>query len=302
MSLNPLTIIITADETRIVTNNNGYNSTDQINPFIKIQVLHDDTHKNIKKIKITYQDIYEEITNDYVFDGIHSSMCGEGNTMVDKIMSYSKNMSDEDKEIIMKEYNLYIDDGTVLDGFVAGIAVYLSILYLIENNLFTIPFEFSTPFSIESGNMVNRNILRLMSLPFIALSKTHDAILAQAVKFIQSFINIWEPAFMDGPIINTFNESKLCIEIVTGYSQYTTNLLFDVKNQNKQLHQEIQSAKEEFISYIDKLKQELLDLRKEVVVPKERILHKELPPIKKIHAQSNQQNTGRVSFKDWLQK
>jgi hypothetical protein len=298
MSLTPLTIIITSDETRIVTN--GSVELYPL-PYIKIQVIPDETYKNIKKIKITYQDIYDEITNPYVFDGVLSSMCGNGTTMVEKITHYSKDISDEEKEIIMKEYNLYIDDGTVLDGFIAGIAVYLSLLYLIENNSFSIPFEFTTPFSIDSGNMVNRNMFRLMSLPFIALSKTHDAILSQAVKFIQSFINIWEPAFTDGPIINTFNESKLCIEIVTGYSQYTID-------QNKQIQEELKIAKQDFISYIEQLRREIKDMvpnpPKQIhFLPPVPIVPKEIAPVKQIpNDQPTSKNTRRISFKDWIRK
>lgn len=210
--------------------------------YLKIEIIPSYDGLNIKTINIIYFDptdssscINEEISDASVFQAITFSLKGESSTLLHGVISYMKSLCRDDVNIIVKEYSKYIQDGVVLDGFMAGLCSYLTFLFLNENGTFvkTLPFQFSCPTSVMSGNIVNHNMFQYMSLPLISLTKTSTGIILQITTFVQSFINMWDPLFTTGPIIGTVNETKMCIEIVTALSSHVCSLMAETKSQQE---------------------------------------------------------------------
>jgi hypothetical protein len=200
-------------------------------PTLKIQIFPSDDGKEIESIQIRFsnftQRLSEDIIDAVVFQSLTYSMKGDGNTLLDRVTAYMRSIPQDDVSVIAKEYSKYIDDGFIIDGLVAGIGAYIAFLILNENSFFInqMPFQFSSPCTVHSGNAVNHNIFTYLSLPLMAMSKTATGILLQLVLFIQSFINIWDPLFIPGPIIGCSNEARMCVEVVTGYSTHITGAM-----------------------------------------------------------------------------
>ncbi len=208
---------------------NDLDKIELIPPYIVISI---EVQNNIKLLKVQYTNpevipnrFNEELNDSTVFEAITYSMVGTGNTLLQRISSYISGLPDDDLNIIKHEYSKYINDGILLDGFLAGISSYLAFILLYENGIFVnqLPFQFSIPSIVRSGNTVNHNMFQFLSLPFTALSKSTTGVLLQLILFIQSFINIWETCFTNGPIIGSSNETRMCLEIIGGLSNYTIN-------------------------------------------------------------------------------
>jgi hypothetical protein len=218
-SFNETVVYFTQDSTSI-------NSKISSKSSLKIQIIPTEDKTEINSIKISYfngiSQINEEIDDANIFSALTCSLNGIGDTLVEKITSYMNNLEEDEICVIIKEYSKYINDGVLFDALVAGIGSYLALLVLIENGAFVgqFPFEFSVPCSVCSGNTINGNMFKYMSLPLISLRKLSQGVLLQLVIFVESFINIWSPLFLEGPSISTMNESKVCLEIISGFSQH----------------------------------------------------------------------------------
>src|SRR5436853_1634089 len=240
------------------------------NYYLKIQILHTQNSKDIQSIKIHYYDpsvapyhLNEDISDDSIFTAITYSMKGNDDSLVDRATNYMKSLPPDEVSIIFKEYSKYIKDGVVLDCFIACIAYYMAFLVLNENNIFVnqIPFQFSMPYSVYSGNLINRNMFQYISLPLISLCKICQGGLLQLILFIQSFINIWEPLFTDGPIIGTLNESRMCLEIINGFSQHVASTLAQTKCQQNLLIQQMNSMENQLRGIVE---QSMFRTRREI--------------------------------------
>lgn len=200
-------------------------------PSLKIQIVPNRNGKDIESISVRYSNpnvtpsrLSEDITDNNIFKSLTYSMKGDGATLVDRAIVYMRSIPKDDVSVIAKEYSKYIEDGLIIDGLVAGIGAYITFLLLNENGAFVnqMPFQFGSPCTVQSGNVVNHNMFSYLSLPLMALSKTATGILLQLVLFIQSFINIWDPLFSPGPTIGPSNEARMCIEVISGYSTHVT--------------------------------------------------------------------------------
>jgi hypothetical protein len=248
-------VIFTSDYVSIV------NSVPSLTgPYLKLQIEPTNNGKDIKALKIWYsnpnlipQRLNEEINDEDIFRSLVYSMRGEGDSFVDRTTAYIRSIPREEASIIMKEYTKYIEDGTILDGLIAGVGAYMAFLLLNENGIFTnqMPFQFGAPYMVQSGNVVNRNMFQHLSLPFMSLSKVSQNMLLQLVLFIQSFINMWEPLFLDGPNIGVTNESRLCMEIISGFSQYVASSLAKTTLQQEAISKNLESIESRLYSHID---------------------------------------------------
>lgn len=208
-------------------------------PNLKIQIIPNDNGKDIAELKMWYSNsdsipsrLNEELTEFNLFKAIAYAMNGDGDTLFDRAASYMRTIPFDEVAVIMKEYTKNIEDGILLDGFIAGIGAYIAFLLLNENNIFMnqMPFQFGVPCTVNSGNSINKNMFQYLSLPLTALAKVAHGVLLQLVVFIQSFINMWEPAFNNGPIIGSINEARMCMEVIGGFSQHIISSLAQTKS------------------------------------------------------------------------
>ena len=256
--IHPITIVFTHDF--ITIEDNPPSPPSLSGHYLKIQIIPTDNGKDIQSIIICYSDpngepsrLHEEISDDNIFKSLVSSMKGYESNLLDKAVVYMKALPSDEVSVIVKEYTKYIQDGVVLDGFIAGIAAYIAFNVLNENSVFTnqMPFQFGLPWNIYSGNIVNRNMFQHLSLPLLSLSKIAKNVLLQLVLFIQSFINIWEPIFHDGPTIGSTNEARLCVEIISGLSQHVTSSLVQTQSLNESVSRELQSVETRIQASVD---------------------------------------------------
>ena len=198
--------------------------------LLKVYIVPTRDKVNIESIKISYVNdsvhINEEVDDINMFTSLVYSMKGDGDTLTSRAKEYINQLQEDEVSVIVKEYSKYIKEGIVFDALIAGIGSYVALLSLMENGAFVgqLPFEFGVPWRVDSGNAVNGNMFRYMSLPLASLRKISQGILLQLTLFVESFINIWGPLFHPGPIIGTNTESKACIEIISGFSQHILSM------------------------------------------------------------------------------
>ena len=200
--------------------------------YLRIHVISEKNGKNLHNIKISYANaetsthLVEEIKDENILHMITFSMRGEDESLYDRVMEHLGTLEDKEIAIIEKEYRKY-GKVSIINGFAIGVATYLTFLLLQENNAFIgqMPFQFATPVTVESANSVNHNMFQYLSLPLTALANIVKGLQMQLVTFVQTFINIWDPAFLPGPIIGMQAEARLCMEVVSGISQYTSIML-----------------------------------------------------------------------------
>lgn len=238
--------------------------------YLRIIINPTETGRNIECLTVQYYNpactpsrLHEQIADANLFQSITYSMVGEGEAFVERARPYMQALPHDEISTIIKEYTNYIEDGMIIDGFVGGIAAYLGFILLVENNIFAtqMPFQFSMPVTIFSGNCLNRNMLQYLSLPLIALAKTTDGILLQLVTFIQSFINMWEPAFTPGPTISPINETRMCMEIMSGFTHHTIQLMQATQNQNREITDLVATLEHRLQSAVSQMKREIHNLR-----------------------------------------
>lgn len=254
--------IITFTGTSTIISNSP--SETQSDTYLKIEILPTQNGKNINSIEVWYMNpnnivsrLHEEIANVGIFNALIYSINGEGETMVDKIISYLLSLPLEDQLVIRNEYKKYIADGTILDGLVAGISSYIVFILLNESNAFInqMPFQFACPWNLNSGHTINRNMFQYLSLPLTSLSKINipsNNILCQLVIFVQSFINMWTPLFIQGPSIGLAIETRMCTEIMSGLAQYNISILEQTQAQNDLLLKNMKSIESRLQTHIDR--------------------------------------------------
>lgn len=264
--MNITTIIFTPTSTTI---------TDAISvpqvPYLKIQIIPTANGKDVSSLKFWYCNnnfvpsrLNEEISEEKFFrSSLVYSLETDGDTLIDRTVSYMKALSPDEICIISNEYTKYIQDGSVLDGFIAGIGAYITFLLLNENGIFMnqMPFQFTFPYTVRSGVIFNRNIFQHLSLPLTSLSKVSHDILFQLVVFIQSFINMWEPLFVCGPSIGISNESRMAMDVISGLSQHVACSLAETRTLNEIMSKQIHSIESRLQSYID---ESLINMRREI--------------------------------------
>ena len=237
ININPIDIIFTSNDIKI------YNSEHSTSEFkLKIQVIPDKSGKDISQIKFWYFDsdinsprINENIINNILFKSITYSIVGDSQNLIERIADYMRKLPNDEILVITREYKKYILDGMLLDGFISGIATYIVFLYLNENGAFSgqMPFQFTIPFPIDNGDIMNRNMFQYISLPICALAKISKGVLLQIISYIQGFINMWEPAFSNGPVIGSINESRIAMEVVSGLSNTVISSLSKIQNKQQ---------------------------------------------------------------------
>lgn len=240
-------------------------------PYLKIQIIPTSNGKDISLLKFWYCNnnfvpsrLNEEFSEEKIFrSALVYSLKTDGDTLIDRTVSYMKGLSPDEICIISKEYTKYMHDGSVLDGFIAGIGAYIAFLLLNENGIFMnqMPFQFTLPYTVRSGVIFNRNVFQHLSLPLMSLSKISQDILFQLVVFIQSFINMWEPLFVNGPNIGTLNEARMAMEIISGLSHYVAGSLAETRTLNESLSKQIKSIESHLQLYVE---ESLVKIRREV--------------------------------------
>jgi hypothetical protein len=228
--------------------------------YLKLRITPTKNGKDIQSIDIYYSDpnsvpshINEKIDDEFTFRSLFYSTGDIGESLLERIVTYMRSLPPDEVSVIIKEYEKYIENGVILDGLIAGIAAYMAFLFLNENSVFMnqMPFQFGSPWMVNSGNIVNRNMFQYLSLPLTSLAKVSHDVLLQLILFIQSFINIWDPLFIDGPVIGSSNEARLCVEIISGFSQHISSLFAETISQNSIMVKQIHSVEDKLQSYID---------------------------------------------------
>lgn len=230
--------------------------------FLKIDIIPTSNGDNIRKIKIVFFDcefgstkIFEEICEERILSSINNSIKGDDySCLLEKVDKYVSCLSREDREIIEREFERYCL--CIQDIIIFGIVSYLSFILLSENDLLVsrLPFQFCIPYSISSGMLLTRNTIKYMTLPISTLIKSTDGIMLQLFTFIQSFINIFDQMFHKGQTIDPLIETKLSVDVLSGYSQYIINELTSCSIQNEiqnDIQQKIRHSEVRMYSFIN---------------------------------------------------
>jgi hypothetical protein len=211
------TIIFTDNQTSIST------EPQQIERALKIKITPNAEGNNISHIAISYNGRdCGRLNNHEIFDALTMSLQSPGHTLLERITNYLNNLPTEEFQIIIRQYGLYIEDGIIIDGVIAGIAAYLSLLFINEQHISVLmPFTFLAPADIHGGNSVNRNMFRVLTVPLAALLRHTNKITVQLASFVSSFINIWDALFIEGPMMPEVNDIRMAIDII---GQLTQNI------------------------------------------------------------------------------
>lgn len=239
-------------------------------PYLRVQISPTKNGRDIESIKVWYSNstavpsrLNEEITDENTFQALVFHVKGSGPTLLDKVTKYMRNLSPDEVSIVIKEYTKCITDGGVLDGFIAGIGAYMAFLLLNENGVFAnqMPFQFSVIHTVRSGLSLTRNMFQYLGLVLISLSRAAQGILLQLITFIQSFINIWEPLFIDGPHIDSTHQARMAMEVISGFSQHVSTSLAETRELNAIMSKRLESVETRLQSYVDDA---LTKMRREV--------------------------------------
>lgn len=263
-------------------------------PYLRIKITPSIDERNIAQLDFWYSNpettpsrLNETLHDKSVFQSLTCSIIStnvsQGNSLVDRVISYILTLPQEEVSVITKEYSKYIETkpntnkhqedplglrsfnsfGILLNGFISGIAAYIVFLLLNENSAFInqLSFQISTPSPLNSGTIFNRHMFQYLSLPFTALSKVSHGLLLQLVVFIQSFINIWEPVFIEGPSIEPINEARIAIEVLGGFSNYVTGEVARANSQREAVLASINSVETRLQTTIN---DSLTKLRREI--------------------------------------
>lgn len=258
MTIAPLTLIITEHGTRIRQQDAIETGWDTPSSVLLIQIEPQASGLDLASLEIRFHNqaaspsrIREIIDNQDLSAMTSYCIKGSALTLIEAATNYVNRLPSEDTMVIMREYAKYIEDGTILDGFIGGLAAYLTFLVLNENGAFAkqLPLQFGIPGPTRQGNLLNKNMFRYLHLPLLALSKTTRGVIRGLVIFVQSFINLWDTAFSDGPQIDPDFAAGTQLEVIAGLSQHTIQMLGDEAKQRQsvqvlrvQLQAEIDSS------------------------------------------------------------
>lgn len=285
--IHPTTVTFTPTSAYVGDSNVASNTA-----YIKVQVLPTGNGKDIESVQIWYFNpdavpsrLNEKLSETNIFRQLIFNIKGSKSTLVDKAAEYMHALSSDEIAIIVKEYTKYVDsNGVLIDVFIAGIGAYLGFLLLNENGAFTnqMPFQFGVLHPVRSGMTLTRNMFEYLSLPLTALIRSGQGILLQLVLFIQSFINLWEPLFLDGPILNTNHTARMALEVISGLAQHVTTTLVRTQELNAAISRQLSSVETRLQSYVDDA---LVKLRREFnnLVAESRGAIKELNSASEVH-------------------
>jgi hypothetical protein len=223
-----------------------FGSTSDSGVGLRISVASSKDGQSIEGIKFSYKDgsvkFSQELKDPAFFQAVCYSLRGDEQTLYSNVMAYLTSLSAEETMTMEGEYHKTSTRCSLIDGFVLGLASYVSFIALHESGSLTehIPFQFGIPSTINNGNIVNQNMFRHLTLPLTALSKVSDGIILQLVSFVQSFINMWEPLFSPGPIISSTDEARLAMEVISGISQSTSKSLAIINARMKHMEDNFQ--------------------------------------------------------------
>lgn len=203
--------------------------------YLKVLVLPTPDGKDIESVEVWYYDpssspirLNEKIADEHVFKQLIRYLNGNYDTLISGIADHMQRIIHQDHiAIIEKEYTKYISDGSLLDGFIAGIGAYLAFLLLNENGVFSnqMPFQFGVVYPVSSGITITGNMFEYLSLAFTALSQSSQGILLQMILFIQTFVNLWGSVFQLGPDINASHTARITMDVIGGFAQNVTKEL-----------------------------------------------------------------------------
>lgn len=224
------TILFFTDDQTIISAN-----PPKIDHALKIKITPNKEGNNISCITITYDGHdYGQINDPEVFDALTMSLKTSNisdNTLLKCITDYLNNLPIEEFQIIVNQYSLYIENGIIIDGVIAGIAAYLVLLFINEQHISSLmPFTFLAPTDIHGGNSINRNMFRVLTVPLAALHRHTNKITVQLASFVSSFINIWDGLFVDGPMMPEINDIRMAVDII---GQLTQNISLSLDDKVK---------------------------------------------------------------------
>jgi len=224
-------------------------------PYLKIEIKPSETGGDIGEINIVYNNMREIIDDEEYLRGLKYNMNKEGDNTVERAIVYMKELGEEEVGVIVQEYMKYIENGVVLDGLISGMAAYITFLVLNEKGVFRdeMLYEFSIPYTVSDNSVMNRNLFKHLSLVLTSLSRVSKGILRQLVIFVQSFINIWEPLYINGPAITTEMEARMATDIISGLSQYVAEELAKTKISNEMTLKRINDVENKIQMYMDRL-------------------------------------------------
>lgn len=217
-TIREVNIIFTEDRTTIGS------SSEKIGTNLKIRILPNMAGTTIESIDFLYDGQQcGRVIDSEVFNSLTLSLKNNGETLIDRLSNYLNHLSSEEFDIIVRQYSLYIEDGIIVDGIICGIGAYLCLLWLNEHHFTALcPFSFLAPTDIHSGNSINKQMFRTLVVPLTALVRTNNRIMTQLANFVTTFINIWEPLFIEGPIIPESNDIRVAIDIIGQLTGYIT--------------------------------------------------------------------------------
>lgn len=214
---------------------------------------------NIIYIKIKYCNkcvkIHDTITYSHILDSI--DYCGS--CLITKCHNYIESLDCEDKAVICKEFQ----HDNIVDDLLAGIAIYLSFIYLIENNAFSDDFPFNLQLPAKD-NYLNTNMFRYLSSPLLLLSKLSNSLLLRLILFIQSFINIWSPLFVSGCDISNNDYTMLHLELISAFAHNLTSSIIKMQEHTQHIFEKLQHIEEDLHfqldNYLNKVSEEVNNL------------------------------------------
>ena len=240
--INVTTVLFTPTTTVV-----GNISVPPVLPYLKVEITPTEDGNNIDGIKVLYVTkqgrLNEEISEENIFRTLTLNIKGEDRSLYNKVTKYMRELSSEEVTVVVNEYTKYISDGVILDGFIAGIASYMAFLVLNDNGVFAnqMPFQFRVVNNIESGLSVTSNMFQYLNIAMTSLCLVSEGILLQLVKFIQTFINLWDPVFETGPNITITDQSRLAMEVIAGLSQSVSKSIAQNREINKKIMEKLES-------------------------------------------------------------
>lgn len=232
---------------------------------LQIKIIIDSDNADIEAIEIQYfQDkwVYDDAQ---LYHNLLYSIREKGDSLKEKISNFTKSLGKEEVQIIIREYSNYIEDGIILDGFLAGIGAYLTFLVLNESNKLDLSFNSNMANKIEDYNIFNRHMFRFINLHLYVISNSDNKTFSKLALFVQNFINIWELSFADGPLIPSHIENKMYVEIIANHADNINKKIVD----NYKEHERNVSILQDKIEKIDNILDKTLKTRMLQVVDRD---------------------------------
>lgn len=155
----------------------------------------------------------------------------DNQSLITHINELMKKMCSSDLEIIENDWRQRVEtdnDVKITDIFIMGVATYLGFLALLEipEMWDEMPFQFTLPTSVMSGNTLNNNMFRYLQHPLAASRKVAPTHLLMMIDLVISFMNSWGDFFDDGPEVEI---ERSLLETVTGFSHSIIEKADDIR-------------------------------------------------------------------------